>query len=358
MRRERRIHEGNLIGRSLSPLIAAQLILSFGASACFAAGTADGAMRSSGLPLPYMSDDQVQQLLFVGANEKTATPKVAIVPETTPAPDLSPAPGWNEISSDVGTLLRPSITTAAPPAAEQKNTEAAAPVSQQAAATTSATAEAAPPAVTDQAAVEPTATAPTSESTLTTSSADQLKDKPVVAFTAPDVHIGDTANAEVPGGDGPIVVDNDEAQEVTETIKYEELPTDEGKTKVKTGAKFPVVICSEISSKSAKKGDPVEARLKFDLKIGDRLVAKKGSVVTGHINYSLKARSPMRSLISPERWYKDSGCLGIMFDEIVNEQGEHLPLVATPARQALYVKNKAEGRVLGINHKGEVAGQW
>ncbi len=156
----------------------------------------------------------------------------------------------------------------------------------------------------------------------------------------------------------PIVVDNDEAVETEATIKYEDLPTDEGKTRVKTGARFPVVISSQITTKTAKKGDPVEARLKYDLKIGDRLIAKKGAVVNGHINYSLPARSTMHSLISPTRWYRNSGCVGISFDEIINDKGEHLPLVAVPARAARIVKNKGEGRELGINHEGQVTGPW
>jgi hypothetical protein len=156
----------------------------------------------------------------------------------------------------------------------------------------------------------------------------------------------------------PIVVDNDEVIETESTIKYEDLPTDEGKTRVKTGARFPVVISSQITTKTAKKGDPVEARLKYDLKIGDRLIAKKGAVVNGHINYSLPARSTMHSLVSPTRWYRNSGCVGISFDEIINDKGEHLPLVAVPARAARVVKNKGEGRELGINHEGQVTGPW
>jgi len=159
-------------------------------------------------------------------------------------------------------------------------------------------------------------------------------------------------------GTGPIIIDNDEAVETEATIEYEDLPTDEDKTKVKTGARFPVVICSEITSKSAKQGDPVQARLKYDLKIGDRLIAKKGSLVVGHVNYVLKARTALHSLVSPERWYRNSGVLGIAFDEIVNESNEHLPLIAQPARKSRIVKNKAEGRVLGVNHKGQVVGPW
>ncbi|MBS2009506.1 MAG: hypothetical protein JST01_20805, partial [Cyanobacteria bacterium SZAS TMP-1] len=157
---------------------------------------------------------------------------------------------------------------------------------------------------------------------------------------------------------GVLVVDCDEKEQVQDEIKYENLETDEGKTHIKTGARFPVVVTSQISSKTAKKGDAVEARLKYDLKIGDRLIAHKGAEVHGHINYALKARSVMHSLVSPERWYRNSGCLGVEFDEIINEKGEHLPLVACPARTSRIVKNKNEGRVLGVNHLGQVTGPW
>ena len=156
----------------------------------------------------------------------------------------------------------------------------------------------------------------------------------------------------------PIIIDNDEIVEVETTIKYKDLPTDSGKTKVLIGAKFPVVVCSQINSKTAKQGDAFEARLKYDLKIGDRLIAKKGSLVNGHLNYVLKARCAMRSLVSAERWYRNSGCIGVSFDEIINDKGEHLPLVATPSQMARIVKNKGEGRVLGVNHEGQVAGPF
>lgn len=154
-----------------------------------------------------------------------------------------------------------------------------------------------------------------------------------------------------------IVIDNDEAVEV-ETIAYEELPTDEGKTKIRSGAQFPVVMSSQLNSKNAKKGDNLQARLKYDLKIGDRLVAEKGSIVTGHINYNLPARSVMHSLVTPKRWYKNSGVIGITFDEIINSKKEHIALNAKPARRSRIVKNKAEGRELGVNDEGQITGPW
>src|SRR4030095_1131957 len=146
------------------------------------------------------------------------------------------------------------------------------------------------------------------------------------------------------GLNGPIIIDNDEDIEAQSTIEYEDLPTDEGATKVKAGARFPVVITSQISSRTAKLGDTIQALMKDDLKIGDKLIAKKGSVVRGHISYALKARTIMGSLLSIKRFYRNSGAVGLSFDEIISETGEHLPLVAQAARKSRIIKNKGEGR--------------
>lgn len=164
--------------------------------------------------------------------------------------------------------------------------------------------------------------------------------------------------AKVQGESDAVIIDNDEVQEVEETLKEEILATDDGKTHAKAGARFPVVLASQVNSKTAKKGDPIKAKLKYDLKIGNRLIAKKGAVVNGHVNYVLRARTIMHSLLSPERWYRNSGCIGLTFDEIINEKGEHLPLNAQPSRQARIVKNKGEGRELGVNQYGQVTGPW
>ena len=155
-----------------------------------------------------------------------------------------------------------------------------------------------------------------------------------------------------------IVIDNDEEVEVEQTIAYEELPTDDGKTYIKAGAQFPIVMASQISSKTAKKGDTIQGRLKYDLEIGERLVAKRGDMVRGHISYRMPARSVMHSLVSPHRWYRNSGVIGLEFDEIVSYNGEHVALNAKPARKSRIVKNKAEGRLLGVNHNGEITGPW
>ncbi|MBI4532829.1 MAG: hypothetical protein HY711_02690 [Candidatus Melainabacteria bacterium] len=156
---------------------------------------------------------------------------------------------------------------------------------------------------------------------------------------------------------GPIIIDNDEDVKATleDSYKWDDIPDAEGKTRIKAGARFPVAIVSALSSKTAKVGDPVEARLKVDLKLGGRHIASKGAKVIGHVSNASRARRVLQAELSKHRWFRANGAIGIEFDEIVSDEGEHLPLVATPAQQSRIVKNKAEGRVLGVNHMGEVA---
>ncbi|MGE0264507.1 MAG: hypothetical protein AB7V06_17660 [Candidatus Obscuribacterales bacterium] len=152
-----------------------------------------------------------------------------------------------------------------------------------------------------------------------------------------------------------IVIDNDETGATVEEVQWQEIKDEPGMTKIAAGARFPVAIMSSLSSKTAKEGDPVEGRLKVDINIGGREVAHKGDVVIGHISSCARARRMLHAELSPKRWMRASGCLGLTFDEIITRDGEHLPLVAKPAFIRRVVENKNDGRVLGVNHKGELA---
>ncbi|MCA9814781.1 MAG: hypothetical protein R3C24_17060 [Cyanobacteriota/Melainabacteria group bacterium] len=154
-----------------------------------------------------------------------------------------------------------------------------------------------------------------------------------------------------------IVIDNDLETEVAveEEYKWEQIADSPDKTKIAAGARFPVCVISSISSKTAKKGDPVEARLMTDIKIGGRLIARQGDQVIGRIDTVSKARRILHAELSRKRWMRANGSLGVQFDEIVTADGKHLPLVAKPARVRRVVSNKNEGRVLGVNHNGELA---
>ncbi len=171
--------------------------------------------------------------------------------------------------------------------------------------------------------------------------------------TTPQASLHSSQTATV--SDGPIIIDNDLEKEITVTeYVWKEIPDSDGKLHIDAGGRFPVTVITSHTSKTAKVGDPVEARLKVDIKIGGRLIAPKGTKVIGHIASCERARRMIQAEISMKRWMRPSGALGVQFDEILTASGDHIPLVAMPAQQPRIVKNMAEGRVLGVNHKGEI----
>ncbi len=154
-----------------------------------------------------------------------------------------------------------------------------------------------------------------------------------------------------------IVVDNDleTEKEILKEESYSKETVDaNGHTILTAGSRFRIAVLSTHNSHTAKVNDPVEARLKNDLVLNGKVVAKAGSRVNGKVSTAAPARRMLTAELSTKRWMRANGALGINFYEIVTDNGEHLPLVAAPARQARIVKNVNEGRVLGVNANGEV----
>ncbi len=156
--------------------------------------------------------------------------------------------------------------------------------------------------------------------------------------------------------DDVLIVDSDDPSASETSEVWQELKDQPGMTKISSGACFPVVISSGLTSKLTKVGDPVEAALKIDITIGGKLIAKKGDKVVGRVVTCHKARRILHAELSGKRWMRANGAIGLQFDEIVTQKGEHLPLVAKPAQRSRIVKNVNEGRVLGVNDNGEIAG--
>lgn len=154
---------------------------------------------------------------------------------------------------------------------------------------------------------------------------------------------------------GVIVVDSD-VEQTPKNKKPAWRPLEDAPERVQiaAGTKFPVSMVSSITSKHAKVGDRVEARLKVDLVIGSRVVAPKGSLVVGEVTKAHKARRLLIAEIGPKRWMRANGALGLRFNEIQTEQRK-LKLSAVPATMPRIVNNKNEGRILGVNKKGEIA---
>jgi hypothetical protein len=152
------------------------------------------------------------------------------------------------------------------------------------------------------------------------------------------------------------IIDNDEQNTKIEAeYKWEEIPDETGKTHIQAGAKFPICVVSAHSSKTAKVGDTVEGKLKVTIKIGGKEIAPAGATIYGHIISVCKARRMIAAKLTGRRWLRASGALGVQFDEIITKNGEHIPLVATPASAPRVVKNSNDGRILGVNQDGEIA---
>jgi hypothetical protein len=179
--------------------------------------------------------------------------------------------------------------------------------------------------------------------------------KSEIAVALPMSGVPLMGNEESTPADSPIVIDNDE-QKLEAEYKWSEIKDGPDKTRITAGARFPVAIQSQLSSKTAKVGDLIEARLQVDIKIGGRLIAPKGAVVFGHVIGVERARKMIAAEFTlNKRFMRMAGCLGIQFDEILTDKGEHIPLVAVPATNARIVKNSADGRVMGVNRNGQIA---
>lgn len=154
-----------------------------------------------------------------------------------------------------------------------------------------------------------------------------------------------------------IYIDNDDevAASEVETFSWDPVADKAGNTVLSTGIRFPVRVVSQINSKTAKVGDPVEGLTKVDITIGGKLIAPKGTRVVGHVFSAQGARRILAAEISRKRWFRANGELGLQFDEIITKDNMHIPLMAKPARQSRIVENKNEGRVMGVNNNGEIA---
>src|ERR1700719_3509935 len=81
-----------------------------------------------------------------------------------------------------------------------------------------------------------------------------------------------------------------------------------------SGVHFNVSLSDRISSRTAKAGQKVHARLLADLHQGKKLVAPAGSQVIGHVTEVLKRRRLLRAEISSRRWLQAGGGVCLQFD--------------------------------------------
>lgn len=93
---------------------------------------------------------------------------------------------------------------------------------------------------------------------------------------------------------------------------------------------FDVVLTNKIDSKTARVGQPVNARLVQAVHSGSKLIAPEGSEVTGHVTSVYGSRRMLHAEVSTKRWMRASGGLGLSFDRIVTPEGTAVKIKAIP----------------------------
>jgi hypothetical protein len=121
-------------------------------------------------------------------------------------------------------------------------------------------------------------------------------------------------------------------------------------------ATIDIEITSAVSTKTAKLGDLVEAKLSQDFRWGPQLIAAKNSLVRGHVTDAQSARTLTHSAISSKRRLKSRGQLAVQFDEIIDTNGRRWPICATPSpRQKSSGKEEhSTRRVLEVDPSGHI----
>jgi len=120
------------------------------------------------------------------------------------------------------------------------------------------------------------------------------------------------------------------------------------------GTLIPVTIETPLSSKTAQTGDMVRAKLAHDMQVGGRIFVPEGAELIGRVTYSQGARRRLVAKVSPERWFRSSGCIGLQFDAIVTSSGQEIPIIAVPHYRAPVVSPWRCAGPLSVNNKGQI----
>jgi hypothetical protein len=110
------------------------------------------------------------------------------------------------------------------------------------------------------------------------------------------------------------------------------------------------VLATELNTKHSKVGERVEVEITEDVKSGDQILVKKGSIVTGQI-----------TKVNPFSQGVDSAELEIVFDKVVPKSGEpistHLAIYALAAKRIDRTDDLQDGRgLIATNTRAGVAG--
>jgi len=111
---------------------------------------------------------------------------------------------------------------------------------------------------------------------------------------------------------------------------------------------------TQISTKTARTGQRVRAKLAQDYRKADHLIAPRGSLVVGQVAGIYKARRLIHAEVSPKRWLKSSGGVSLIFNEIVTPAGKHVRITGIPVAVLGQTEKLPRGRQAMVASRGTV----
>ena len=113
-----------------------------------------------------------------------------------------------------------------------------------------------------------------------------------------------------------------------------------------TAVQFPIVFDTELDSRNTRQGDLVEAHLKDDLVFDGRLIAPAGSIVLGHVEHFVKARTMTQAMSSTDKRFHKTSIIKLSFTEIITPEQEHLKIEGILSQQSAQFGEKIERQVV------------
>jgi len=119
-----------------------------------------------------------------------------------------------------------------------------------------------------------------------------------------------------------------------------------------------IQLTTPFDSKTAYAGQPVQAMLLEDFRLGEYKIASAGAILNGQITGSTPARTLANSSRDASRRFRSRGCVALQFDEIVDVDGKHVPITGTltqqidpmPGKKYWEIRVDKQGRIVKAEH--------
>jgi hypothetical protein len=114
-----------------------------------------------------------------------------------------------------------------------------------------------------------------------------------------------------------------------------------------------VQLTTCFDSKTAFPGQPVQAILLEDFRLGEYKIAAAGAILNGQITSSTPARTLANASRDGSRRFRSRGCVSLQFDEIIDAAGKHVPITGTLVKQLGVVPGKKRWEIR-VDNQGRI----